>query len=135
MISSDDNSFINDRATQFIESLLNAKRGWTESGHALSMIWIKAMQGMTCATRPVDAMLAHAKSEASLNAMALAGGFTEREVQLLSFRANAALLEALRRFGDLSAEGTRTMVSVEVDAASTSRYLAAAGVEAVAMLH
>lgn len=135
MTSSHDISFINDRATQLIESLLNGKRVWTERGHALSMIWIKAMQDMTRATSPVDAMLSHAKSEASLNAMALAGGFTEREVQMLSFQASAALTEALRRFGDVAAEGARTMVSVEVDAASTNRYFAIAAGEAGATLH
>jgi len=125
----------NDQATQLIETLLKGKRVWTENGYALSMIWIKAMQGVTRANSPVDALFAHAKSEAGLNAMALAGDFTEREVQVLSFQASAALMEALRRFGDLAAEGAGTMVSVELDVASTNRYFGAAGGGAGATLH
>ncbi|WP_432263570.1 hypothetical protein [Cupriavidus sp. TMH.W2] len=128
-------AIFNDQATQLIENLLNGKRAWTEKGYALTMIWIKAMQGMTGANSPVHALLAHAKSEAALNAMALAGDFTEREVQVLSFQASAALMEALRRFGERAAEGASTMVSVEVDVASTNGHFAAAGGGASATLH
>lgn len=128
-------AIFNDQATQLIENLLKSKRVWTDNGHALTMIWIKAMQGMTRANSPVDALLGHAKSEAALNAMALAGDFTQREVQLLSFQASAVLMEALRRLGDLAAEGAGTMVSVELDVASTNRYFAAGGGGAGATLH
>ncbi|MGY2488154.1 hypothetical protein [Cupriavidus sp. CP313] len=135
MTTSQENPSFNEQVTQLIESMLKGKRIWSENGRALSMIWIKAMQGVTRANSPVDALLAHAKSEAALNAMALAGDFTEREVQVLSFQASAVLTQALQRFGDLSAEGETTMLSVEVDIGSTNHYFAAVGGRAGATLH
>lgn len=135
MTANQESPTFNDQATQLVESMLKSKRVWTENGYALSMIWIKAMQGMSRANSPVDALLSHAKSEGALNAMAMSGGFSEREVHVLSFQVSAVLMEALRRFGDPAAEGASTMVSVEVDVGSTNHYFAAVGARAGAILH
>ncbi|QYY33586.1 hypothetical protein K2O51_31665 (plasmid) [Cupriavidus pinatubonensis] len=125
----------NNPATQLIESMLMCKRVWTENGYALSMIWIKAFQGMPNATSPVDALLAHAKTEAALNAMALAGNFTEREVQVLSFQGDEALMTTLQRFGDASNGTTATIVSVEVDVSTTNQHFASMRGGASATVH
>lgn len=135
MATNHDAQTFNDQATQLIETMLKSKRVWTESGYALSMIWIKALQGMPRANSPVDALLSHAKTEAALNAMALAGGFSEREVQVLSFQSSALLMESLRRFCDLAGEGAPTMASVEVDVCSTNQYFAGFDGRSSATLH